>query len=126
MKKELKAKQKAIVEGYVESIRQQYELLDHKRSELQAAYDRQFEAASRVSALVVQLTSLEDALMRTEKMCDLLDDRIGELDLTQNYATTKVNILEPAGVASEPSYPDRNKFLGFGVFLGLLCGFSLS
>jgi polysaccharide biosynthesis transport protein len=126
MKVELQAKQKSIIEGYVESLRQQFELLDHKRSELQGAYDRQFEAASRVSSLVVHLTSLQEELARTEKMCDALDDQIKKLDLTEQYASMKVNVLEPAGVSTEPSFPEPNKFIGIGILLGGVFGFGLS
>lgn len=126
LKEELQAKQKSIIESYVESLRQDYELLDHKRTELQAAYDRQFEAASQVSALVVQLTSKQDELARTEKMCETLDEQIGKLDLSREYASMKVNLLEPASVSSEPTFPQANKFLGLGILLGGVCGFSLA
>jgi succinoglycan biosynthesis transport protein ExoP len=126
MKEELVAKQAAIIESYVESIRQQYDLLDHKRSELQAAYDRQFEAATRVSALGVQLAALQDALTRTEGMCDILEERIKEVSLTDNLGAMQVSILETAGVSTLPTYPDRTRFLAIGILSGGLCGFGLA
>ncbi len=123
---ELRAAQQSIVENYVESLRQDYELLDHKRNELQAAYDRQFEAATRVSSLMVQLKSLEEAHARTEKMCDILDELIKEVNLSEKYDSLQVSILEAAGTPTEPSYPRRPQFLGIGVLLGGVLGLGLA
>lgn len=127
LRKELKAKQTAIIESFVESVRQEYELLDHKRSELQAAYDRQFEAATRVSALVTESISLEDQVARAERESDNVEDRIKEVNVTEEASgVTAVDVVEPAGVSTMPSYPSRVRFLAIGIAAGAFLGFALA
>ena len=46
----LEKQHKAVIDSFVESVQQDYELLDHKRNELRAAYDKQFKMATEVSA----------------------------------------------------------------------------
>jgi len=123
-------KQAAVIESYVESIRQNYELLEQKRNDLQTAYDRTFESATEVSAQLSQLESLEESYDRTEKACDILDEQIKEVNLTEEAAgmDTIVSILEVAAPSppDEPTYPSRARFLGGGLLLGGLAGFGLA
>lgn len=118
--------QEIVIEAYVESVRQQYELLDQKRSELQAAYDASFAAATQASSLLVQLNSLQEAYERTANMCDILDERIKEVNLTEEFGAMNVSILEVAGPATIPSYPSRARFLAVGLMLGGVVGFGLA
>ena len=126
MREELKRKQAAIIESYVESVRQEFDLLDHKRSELQAAYDRQFSAATRVSALVVQQISLQDQVVRAERECDRVDERIKQVNITEEVGAMNVSVVEPAGVSTIPSYPSRPRFLSIGIVIGAAVGFALA
>ncbi len=126
LRKELKTKQASIIEGYVEGLKQSYELLDHKRSELQAAYDRQFEAATRVSSLIGQLGSLQETYRRAENGCDIVDERIKEVNLSEKAGAMQVNIVDTAGVAEKPTYPQRGRFLAIGIIAGALSGFGLA
>ena len=126
LKKQLKKQQDAIVIAYVDGLRQEYEVLDHKRNELRTAYDRQFKMATDVSSQALELAALEDALERTERLCDILDDRIKEVNLTEEVGPMNVSIMEPAGVSTEPSYPIRSRFLASGILAGGLLGFGLA
>ena len=98
----LKKQQQAIVEAYVDALRQEYEVLEHKRNELRGAYDTQFKLAMDVSNQALQLTALKEALDRTEKLCDILDDRIKELNLTEEVGALNVTIMEVAGESKSP------------------------
>jgi succinoglycan biosynthesis transport protein ExoP len=126
LRNELKSKQLAIIDSFVEGLRQNFELLDHKRSELQAAYDRQFEAATQVSSLAVQLGALQEAHARAEKVCDIIDDRMKEVELSQRVGAMQVDPLEPAIAATLPSFPNRSRFLTIGIVAGALSGLGLS
>ncbi|MCC6493814.1 MAG: polysaccharide biosynthesis tyrosine autokinase [Pirellulales bacterium] len=127
LRDKISKKQAVVIEAYVESVRQEYELLDQKRGELQAAYDKSFASATQASSLLVQQASLQEAYDRTAKLCDILDDRIKELNLTEGIdASLIVNILEVAGPAPLPSYPSQARFLAAGLLLGGLVGFGLA
>jgi capsular exopolysaccharide synthesis family protein len=124
--KRLKEQQQAIVVAYVDELRQEYEVIEHKRNELRTAYDRQFKLATDVSSQALELASLEEALERTERLCDILDDRIKEVNLSEGVEAMNVSILEPAVASSLPSYPNRKRFLASGILAGGLLGFGLA
>jgi capsular exopolysaccharide synthesis family protein len=126
LEKQLKAQQQAIIVAYVDSMRQDYEVLEHKRNELNTAYNRQLKMATDVSSQALELASLVEALERTEKLCDILDDRIKEVDLTERVGAINVSILEPAAASSMPSYPVPQRFLASGLLAGGLIGFGLA
>jgi len=115
-----------VINSFVESVQQDYELLDHKRNELRAAYDKQFKMATEVSSQALALTSLEEALKRTEHDCDILEDRMKELNLTEEVGSMNVSIMDSAAAPSVPSYPVHSQFLAAGIFLGGLTGLGLA
>jgi capsular exopolysaccharide synthesis family protein len=120
-------KQANTIEAYVETVKQRYELLEQKHAELQTAYDATFNNATQVSTEVIELQSLQDAFDRTAKYCEILDDRIRQVDLSEQAAgRLAVTILEVAGPSSLPTYPSQSKFLAVGLFLGGLVGLGLA
>src|SRR5690606_9442885 len=93
----LQRQRDSIIEGYVESLAQETQLLEHKRDELQRAYDEQFALASDVSSQAATLASLTEERVRAEAACDLIDDRLREVNLTgEAVGTTNVSIMEYA------------------------------
>jgi capsular exopolysaccharide synthesis family protein len=123
---EIKKQKQTVIESYVDTVRQEYELLEHKYNELQQAHGKQYKLAMDVSSQMLQLISLEESLERTEKLCDILDDRIKEVNLTEEVGAMNVSIMEVAGPSSAPSYPKPSKFIALGILLGGLSGFGLT
>ncbi len=122
----LKEQQQAIIVAYVDDLRQEFEVLEHKRKELSTAYERQFKLATDVSSQALELAALEEAFDRTERLCDILDERIKEVDLSQGVGAIDVSILEPAAASTQRSYPVPSRFLASGVLAGGLLGFGLA
>jgi len=122
----LKKQQLSSIEAYVDRARQEFEVLQQKRGELKGAYDAQFKLASDVSTQSLQLASLEEAFTRTEKMCDILDGRIKELNLTEDVnPKLSVSIMDVGGEGGK-TYPIPSRFLGIGVVLGAAVGCGLA
>ncbi len=124
----IEERKETIVAAYVERIAQEYQLLDQKREELQRSYETQYQLSVDANSRAAKLATLEDAVERTERLVDILDSRISELDLTDhaNVGEMSVSIMDRAHPATEPSYPNRARFLAVGAFLGGLCGFGLA
>lgn len=125
-KKEVEDRKETIVAAYVETVAQEYQLLESKREELQRSYDAQFKLAMQVNSQAAKLATLEDAMARTERMVDILANRINEVDLTDDVGAMNVSIMDVAQPSSAPSYPNRARFLAVGAFLGGLLGFGLA
>lgn len=125
LKERVQKQQLATIEAYVDRARRDYEVLARKRQELKTNYDAQFKLASQVSTQSLELASLQDALQRTEKLCDILNDRIKEVELTENVGAMNVSIMEVAATGLK-TYPTPSRFLMSGLFLGGLVGFGLA
>lgn len=125
LKKRLAIQREDIIEGYIDSLRQECELIEHKRKELQTAYDAQFQLATEVGSQTLTLKSLHEELAKAEKNTALIDQRIKEINLTEEVGAMNVSIMEVAQPGYQ-SYPQRSKFLGMGVILGGMVGFALA
>ncbi len=126
LRNRLQRQRDSIIEGYVESLSQEHQLLEHKRNELQRAYDEQFALASDVSSQGATLAALQVEQARAETACDLIDDRIRQINLTgEAVGTTNVSIMEYA-TAGIPTYPVHAKFLGIGCAFGAMLGIALA
>lgn len=124
LKERHEEQQVAIVKAYVDTLRQNYELTVQRRDELQKAYDQQFQLATEVGSQVAELASLEEAYQRTARLCDILDARIKEVNLSEKVGAMNVDVLEVAGPGFQ-TYPDRAKMLSAGLAFGAMVGFGL-
>jgi polysaccharide biosynthesis transport protein len=126
LQNQLKKQQNAIIDAFVESLQQDYEVVEHKYTQLNSAHERQRKLAMDVSSHAVDLADLEEAVKRTENLCDILDSRIKEVDLSQAVGAMNVSILEAAAPSMKPSYPVRSRFFASGLLGGGLIGFGLA
>ncbi len=123
---EAEERKETIVAAYVETVGQEYQLLEQKREELQRSYDKQFKLAIQVNSQAAKLSTLEDALARTVRLVDILDERIKEVNLSEDVGAMNVSIMEVALPSGSPTYPVPARFLALGALLGGLIGFGLS
>jgi capsular exopolysaccharide synthesis family protein len=65
---------------------------------------------------------LESNLKRTEKLCDILDDRIKELNVTEDTGVLNISILEVARPGDKPSKPQKARVMAMAMVLGLMFG----
>jgi capsular exopolysaccharide synthesis family protein len=122
----LKKQQEAIIVAFVEGLRQKAEGLEIKRKELSLAFNRQKQQAMEVSAQAVALDALQSKVKRAEGECDIINQRIQEVDISRDAGALNVDILEVAGPSSQPSYPIPTRFLASGLLAGGLMGFGLA
>lgn len=122
----MEERKKTVVLAYVESIKQEYQLLEQKRAGLQKSYNVQFELAVQVNSQAAKLATLESSLARTERLVEILVDRIKEVNLSENVGAMNVSIMEVAAPSSKASYPSQARFLAIGAFLGGLFGFGVA
>ncbi len=116
----------AIITAYVETVSQEYQLLEQKRSELQSKYDAQYKLAMQINFQAGQLATLVESATRAAKQVDILDDQIKKLNLSENVGAMNVSVVEVAGPSSAPSYPIRSRILSVGALLGGLIGFGMA
>jgi len=118
-------RQEAVVRAYVDTLRQNYELLTQRRDELQRAYDEQFKLATRVSRDAAKLASLEEAYEDTKNFSAIIDKQIQEVNLTEEVGAMNVSRLEIAQPGFQ-TYPDRAQTASLGLAFGAIVGFGLA
>jgi uncharacterized protein involved in exopolysaccharide biosynthesis len=59
--------------------------------------------------LIAQYTLLHSEWERTKKLCDILDDRIKEINITEDTGALNITILEVAHAAAKSSRPQKGR-----------------
>ena len=63
---------------------------------------------------------------QVKQYCEILDNRIKELNVTEDVGALNINILEVASPAEKPSEPQKARFMAIALVLGLMFGFGLA
>ncbi len=72
-----------------------------------------------------EFSILNSQIKRTERLCEILDERIKELNVTEDTGALNINILEAARTPETPSKPQKAKVITFAMFLGLIASLGL-
>ena len=80
IKHQLNEEAKKFADTYLEVMRLQWTTAKQRENELQMSFDAQEQAARDLSVQAAEYYVLESNLKRAEKLCDILDDRIKEIN----------------------------------------------
>lgn len=105
---------------------QQYLAAKEKQDEVSKYFQEQRQQAVELNEQVTQYTILQSEWEQTKKLCDILDDRIKELNVTEDVGALNISILEVARPATSPSEPQKARIMGIALVLGLMLGAGLA
>ncbi|RPJ24048.1 MAG: hypothetical protein EHM35_16695, partial [Planctomycetaceae bacterium] len=105
---------------------QQYLTARKKEEELKKYFEEQRQQAILLNNQLAEYTILQSDYEQTKKLCDLLDDRIKELDVSAEVGALNISILETAEPATEPSDPQKARMIAMALGLGLFAGVGLA
>jgi succinoglycan biosynthesis transport protein ExoP len=108
--------------AYIETMQLKLTTAKQRERELQTSFDDQQVLAKDLNVKAVQYYMLQSDLKRTEKLCDILDDRIKELNVTEDTGVLNVRILEVARPEDKPSSPQKARIMAMAMVLGLMFG----
>jgi len=111
---------------YLEILRQRWVMAKRRENELKASFDIQQKDAQDIGVKAVEYAVVQSELKRTEKLCDILDDRIKELSVTEDSGALNITLLEVARPADKPSKPEKAKIVAIALFLGFMFGCGLA
>jgi len=109
-------------EAYAAASLQNLLTARQRESEIQKSFDQQQKAALDLNVNVAEHAALESDWKRTERICEILDSRIKELNVTEDSGALNINILEVARPPSFPSQPNHTRILAMALMLGVLLG----
>ena len=107
-------------------IEQKYAASKEEEEQTRTYFEAQREQALDLNEQVAQYTLLESDYLQTKKLSDMLDDRIKELNITEDVGALNISILEVARLADKPSSPQKARILAMALVLGMMLGGGLS
>jgi succinoglycan biosynthesis transport protein ExoP len=126
IKGQLAEQAKQYADAYIEVMRLRWETAKQREDELLTSFASQREAAEDLSVKATEYSVLQSELKRTERLCEILDDRIKELNVTEDVGALNISILEVARPAIKPTKPQKARIMSIALALGLIFGCSLA
>jgi capsular exopolysaccharide synthesis family protein len=112
--------------AYLEVLKIKYETAKQREDELAASYEQEKEAAQSLNIKATEYTVIESKLEQSKRFCEILDDRIKELNVSEDTGALNISILEAARPAEFATSPKKAKIVGLSLILGILCGTGLA
>lgn len=106
--------------------KQQYVSAKEKEDQIAKYNDEQRKQALDLNEQLAQYTILQSDWEQTRRLCDILDERIKELNVTEDVGALNISILEVARAADKPSEPEKATCLAKALIVGLMLGVGLS
>lgn len=111
--------EKEFVQAQLTIAQQQHLVARQKLEQIQSHFEQQQKAALEINEKQSEYVLLESEWQQTKRMGDLLDERIRELDVTENAGALNIHILERAVAAARPSFPDVRRVMAMSGLIGL-------
>ena len=126
IKNELQEERKEFADAYIEVMGQRWQTAKQKEQTLLASFNSQHQEAQDLGVKASEYAMLHSELGRAERICEILDDRIKELNVTEDTGALNISILEVAHAATGPSKPQKARILAMALVLGLMFGGGLA
>jgi succinoglycan biosynthesis transport protein ExoP len=126
IKNQLVELDRGFAEAQLAIARQQYLAAKEKEDKITSSYEEQRQQAFELNEKLAQYTILQSDWEQTKKLCDILDDRIKEINVTEDVGALNINILETARPADKPSSPEKARTMAIALALGLILGCGLA
>jgi succinoglycan biosynthesis transport protein ExoP len=107
-------------------LEQQYNAAKEKEEQIAKYYEDQSQLALQMNEQLAQYTILQSEWEQTKKLCDILSDRIKEVNVTEDVGALNISVLENARPAGNPSEPQKGRYLGIALVIGLMLGCALA
>lgn len=108
--------------AYVDVLNIKYESAKQKESELTASYEQERQAAQALNVKATEYTIIESKLEQSKRFCEILDNRIKELNVSEDAGALNVSILEGARPAELATSPRKARIVAISLILGIIFG----
>jgi len=126
IKQQLEKKATEFADAYIEVMRIRWETAKQRENELQTSYDGQRQAAQDLGIKAAEHSVLQSELKRLERLCEILDDRIKELNVTEDVGALNISILEFARPMDYPSKPKKARIMTLALVVSIMVGCGLA
>lgn len=107
-------------------IRQKYEEAKEKEKQITRLFENQRQQAVQLNKQLSEYTILQSKWEQTKQLCDILDDRIKEINITEDAGCLNISILEVARPSDTPSGPQKTKYMATASIFGFILSIGLA
>lgn len=107
-------------ETQVAIAEQQYIAAKQKQEQIAGYFEAQRQEALQFNKQHGEYTILQSEWEQTKKLCDILDDRIKEINITEDTGSLNISVLETARPADKPSKPPKARYMAIALLFGLV------
>jgi capsular exopolysaccharide synthesis family protein len=126
LRNEMKSENRDFSEAYLEVLQLRWKAAQQRQDELASSFEEKYKQAQDMGVKTAEYSILQSELKRAERICDIIDDRIKELDISENTGALNISILEVARPAELPSKPQKARIMAFALIFGLMFGSGLA
>lgn len=126
MRQRVEQADRQFCESYVAATHATWETAQRQAEAIREQMERQQQQAMLLNAKSAEYARLESERARVERLCDALDARLKELNLTQKVGAADIHVLEQGRVAVSPTTPKKGRTMALGLVLGSMLGVGLS
>jgi succinoglycan biosynthesis transport protein ExoP len=111
---------KNFTETQLDIAEQQYEAAKQKQEQIARYFEAQRQEALQFNKQLAEYTILKSDFEQTKKLCDILDDRIKEINITEDAGSLNISVLEAARPSDKPSKPPKARYMAIALLLGIV------
>jgi len=108
------------------TLEQEYLAAQNVYTTYKKNFDEQRQKALELNRQVSQYTILQSDWDQARAACQLVNDRIRQLNVTEDAGVLNISILEVARPADRPSFPQKTRTMAMAMVLGLMLGGGLA
>ncbi|MEM6259904.1 MAG: polysaccharide biosynthesis tyrosine autokinase [Planctomycetota bacterium] len=113
-------------EVYREMLRQRLTSAAAAEQEYRELYEAERKEAVALNSVYAQFENIERQVQRASRQLEIIDERMRELNLNDDYDVIDVTVLEPAVAGFLPVSPNRSKTMGMALVMSLMLGCGLA
>jgi capsular exopolysaccharide synthesis family protein len=116
----------SFIQTQVSIARQRLETARQKENQIAGYFEEQRKIATGLNVQMAKYTMLQSAWEQTKNLCDILDGRIKEINITEDTGALNITILEVARAEDRPTSPKKGRILSVSLILGIMIGLAVS
>jgi len=103
-------------------VQGKYQTAADREAQLRKAFDDQRKRTLDLNSKYADYALMDAQLKRTERLCDMLDSRLKEVNVNEEAGGMNINVLEVGHPSESPDRPVRSQTLGIALVIGLMLG----
>ncbi len=118
--------EKSFAEAQVAVVQQDYLAAQENEKQIRIYFEGQRTQAMDLNEKLIEYVILKSDAERAENLIAILDDRIKEINVTEDTGVLNISILEVARPADDPSKPQKARILAMALVIGVMLGGGLA